>query len=80
MKKCEFCEKDFENVNFVKNEILKMWILSKMKIQNYEFCQNWKFKNLNFVKNEIWKMWIFGILQCSKYEFLYKSGFLSQCA
>ena len=26
--KCEFCEKwDFQNVNFVKNEILKMWIL-----------------------------------------------------
>ena len=27
---CEFCEKiDFENVNFVKNEIFKVWILWK---------------------------------------------------
>ena len=30
IEKCEFCEKqDFENVNFVKNETLKMRILSK---------------------------------------------------
>ena len=36
--KCEFCEKwDFENVNFVKNESLKMWILSKMIISKCEF-------------------------------------------
>ena len=27
-EKCEFCEKwDFENVNFVKNEISERWIL-----------------------------------------------------
>ena len=32
--KYEFCEKwDFENVNFVKNEILKTWILRKMRLK-----------------------------------------------
>ena len=30
LEKCEFC--DFENVNFVKNAILKMWILIKIEI------------------------------------------------
>ena len=31
--KCEFCEKwDFENVNFVKNVIVKLWIFSKNEI------------------------------------------------
>ena len=50
--KCEFCEKwDFENVNlvkneilkilnFVKNEILKMWILWKMRRSKCEFSDN----------------------------------------
>ena len=59
--KCEFCEKcDFENVNFVKNVILKMWILSKMELWKCEFCEKWDFENVNFVKNDIFKMWIFG--------------------
>ena len=36
--KCELCEKwHFQNVNFVKNEILKMWILSKMRLWKCEF-------------------------------------------
>ena len=38
-----------KNVNFVKNEILKMWILWKMRL--------W---NCDFVSNAIFKMWIFG--------------------
>ena len=38
VEKCEFCGKwDFENVTFVKNETLKLWILSKMKFSNCEF-------------------------------------------
>ena len=33
LEKCEFCEKwDFENANFVKNEILKLWISGKMRL------------------------------------------------
>ena len=45
-EKCEFCEKlDFQNVTFVKNEIL-----------NYEFCEKRDFENMNFVKSEIFKM------------------------
>ena len=36
--KCEFYEKwDFENLNFVKNEILKMWILRKVRFSKCEF-------------------------------------------
>ena len=32
-EKCEFCEKwDFENVNFVKNDIFVMIEISKMRI------------------------------------------------
>ena len=35
---CEFCEKwDFQNVNLVKNENLKMWILWKMMFSKGEF-------------------------------------------
>ena len=46
---CEFCEKwDFENGNFVKNEILKMWTLLKMRFWNCEFCEKWDFQNVNF--------------------------------
>ena len=53
-EKCEFCEKwDFENVNFVKNEILKMWILGKLWFWNCEFCEKWDFVNVNFGKIEI---------------------------
>ena len=38
-EKREFCEKwDFENVNFVKSEILKMWILSKSETTFRGFC------------------------------------------
>ena len=37
----------FKNVNFVKNAILKMWILWRMRFSKYEF-----------VKNDIFKMWI----------------------
>ena len=41
---CELCEEwDFEIVNFVKNETLKMWILWKMRFSNCEFCQKWSF-------------------------------------
>ena len=54
LEKCEFCEKwDFENeyidYYIVKNEILKMSILWKMR-----------FENVNFVTTEIFKMLIFG--------------------
>ena len=38
-------------VNFVKSEILKMWILWKIRLWKCEFCQNWDFQNVNFVKN-----------------------------
>ena len=33
LEKCEFCEKwDFENVNFVKIEALKMWISGELRL------------------------------------------------
>ena len=36
--KCEFCVKwDSENVNFVKSEISKMWILWKVRLSKCEF-------------------------------------------
>ena len=38
-------------MNFVKNEILKMWILWKMKLWNCEFCEKWDFQNV--------KLWMF---------------------
>ena len=42
--KCEFCEKwYFEIVNFVKNEILKLWILRKWYFQNVNFWINCEF-------------------------------------
>ena len=60
-QKCEFCEKwDFENVNFVENDILKMWILWKMRHWKSELCEKWDLEIVNFVKNEVLKMWIFG--------------------
>ena len=68
-----------KNVNFVKNEALKMWILWKMRLWKCEFWEKWDFQNLNFVKNEILKMWILWKLLCSKCEFLYNSGFLPHC-
>ena len=65
--KCEFCEKwDFEIVNFVKNEILKLWMLSKMRLWNCEFCEIWDFEIVNFVKNKIfWTNWGF-LPQCGE--------------
>ena len=37
-EKCEFCKKwDFENVNFVKNETLKLRILGKVRFSKCEF-------------------------------------------
>ena len=30
-----------KNVNFVKNETLKLWILRKMRLWNCEFCEQW---------------------------------------
>ena len=57
--KCEFCENwDFGNVNFVKIEILEMWILSKMRHRKCEFRGKWDFGNVNFVENETLKLWI----------------------
>ena len=57
--KCEFCEKwDFENVNFVKNEISKMWISWKIRFSKCEFREKWGFQNVNF-----WKNWGF-LPQC----------------
>ena len=57
--KCEFCQKwDFENVNFVKNETLKLWILWKVRLWKCEFCEKWDFETVNFVKNDILKLWI----------------------
>ena len=57
--KCEFCEKrDFEIVNLLKNEVLKMWNLAKLKrFWKCEFWQTWDFENMNFVKVEFFKMW-----------------------
>ena len=46
---CEFCQKwDFENVNFVKNDALKMWILTKMGFWNCEFCEKWDVQKVIF--------------------------------
>ena len=51
--KCEFFEKwDFENVIFLKNETLKMWILWKMRRWKCEFCEKMKLWKCEFVKNE----------------------------
>ena len=53
--KCEFCEnRDFEivnfvkkwgleNVNFVKNETLKLWILGKLRFSKCDFWIKWGF-------------------------------------
>ena len=59
LEKCEFCEKrDSENVNFDKNEALKVWILWKIRIWKCEFCEKWNLENMNFVKKENVKLWI----------------------
>ena len=57
-------------MNFVKNEISKMWILWKMRFQKGEFCENWDFRKVNFVKNEISEKWILYKLWFSICEFL----------
>ena len=50
-------------MNFVKNDILKMWILC---------CEKWDFEIVNFVESEILKMWIFGWIEdfCPSVEIL----------
>ena len=47
---CEFCENwDFQNVNFVKIEISKMWILWKLGVLKYDFLdQTWIFASVWF--------------------------------
>ena len=73
LEKCELCEKwDFENVNFVKNEILKMWILWKIRFWKCEFWEKWDFEIVNFVKIEILKKWILRKERFSICEFLDK--------
>ena len=71
-QKGEFCKKwDFRNVNFVKNEILEMWILQKLRFQKGEFC-----KKLGFSICELLdKIWIFapvcshlGFQKCGNYR------------
>ena len=63
---------DFENMNSVKNEILKMWILWKMRLWSCEFCEKWDFENVNSVKSEVFKMWILGEIEdfspCVKWD------------
>ena len=69
-----------KNVNFMKNEILKTWILSKMwflwKMRFYkcEFCQKWYFEKVNFVKNKILEMWILSKTRFSKCVILPQCG------
>ena len=72
-EKYEFCQKwGFENVNFAKNDILKMWILPKMRLWKWEFCEKWYFENVNFMKNEILKIWMLWKKLFGKCEFLDK--------
>ena len=56
-------------MNFVNNEISKMWILWKLRFQNGEFCENWDFRNVNFEKNEISERWIMWKMRFQKSEF-----------
>ena len=42
-----------------------MWILSKMRVWNCEFCEKWDFENVNFVKKWEFENVNFGL----KYEF-----------
>ena len=46
-------------MNFVKNAILKIWILTKMRLWNCDFCEIWDFQNVNF-----WMNWGF-LPQCA---------------
>ena len=54
--KCEF-----ENVNLVKNDVLKLWILSKIRLWNCDFCEKWNFQNVN-----VWINWGFLAPMCVK--------------
>ena len=61
------------NVNFLKNERLKMWILwKKWDLEIVNFVKKWDFEIVNFVKNEIFKLWILWKTIVSKCEFLDK--------
>ena len=72
--KCEFCPKwDFHNVNFVKNENLKMWITGKMRFSDFQmelgvvnFWINWVFLH----QCEFDKKWT-----CSKYDIWIKQNY-----
>ena len=66
---------DFENMNFVENRTLKMWILWKMRFQKCEFCEKQDFKNVNLVKNETLKMWILWKMRLWKCKFCVKWDF-----
>ena len=54
--KCEFCEEwDLENVNFVKNETLNMWIFGQIE----DFAPVWKWgKNQFLTQFFTWQIWI----------------------
>ena len=80
-EKCEFCEKrGFEIVNFVKNEIfkmwilwkndvLKLWILWKMRISKCEFYEKIGISKCDFCEN-----WDF-----QSVNFWINWGYLPQC-
>ena len=59
------------NVNVIKIEILKMWIMSKMWSWKCEFYQNWTFENVNFIKIELLTV-IFATIEIFKLWFLDK--------
>ena len=72
----------FNNVNFVKNEILELWVLWKLRCKKCEFCEKWDFRNVNFVIieiSEMWieisEMWILWKLRFQKCEFCENCGF-----
>ena len=53
--KCEFCEKwDFENVILANNDILKMWLLWKIRFWKCDFCEKWDFENVILLKMIFW--------------------------
>ena len=61
-EKCKFGEKwDFENVNFVKNETLQLWILWKVRFSKCEFLDKLRF----FA--QVWKL-VQGLDFCLPYR------------
>ena len=54
---------DFEIVNSVKNETLKMWILWKITLWKSEFFGKWGFEIGIFMKNDALKLWFFGWIE-----------------